>query len=57
MGSLGGLSDDESASWLPLKLKMHLYRYGLLGAENRREKVEFYGFHSRFHLYRFIFLV
>jgi hypothetical protein len=37
MGSLVGLSDNESASRLPLKLKMHLYGYGLLGAENRRE--------------------
>ena len=57
MGLLAGLSDSESASGLPLKLKMHLYGYGLLGAESRREQVEFYGFHSRFHLYKFIFLV
>jgi hypothetical protein len=41
MGSLVGLSDNESESRLPLKLRMHLYGYGLLGAENRREQVEF----------------
>ena len=57
MGSLVGLSDNESASRLPLKLKMHLYRFGLLGAENRREQVEFYGFHSRFQLHKFISLL
>jgi hypothetical protein len=57
MSSLVGLSNNESASRLLLKLKMHLYRHGLLGAENRREQVEFYGFHSRFHLYKFIFPV
>jgi len=40
MGSLVGLSDNESARRLPLKLKMHLYGYGLLGAENRLEQVD-----------------
>jgi hypothetical protein len=55
MGSPVGLSDNECARRLPLKLKMHSYRYELLGAENRREQVGFYGFHSRFHLYKFIF--
>jgi hypothetical protein len=57
MSSLVSLSDGERASGLPLKLKMHMYGYGLLGAESRREQVELYGFHSRFHLYNFIFLV